>query len=347
MGWETLRGHRPQIEMFRRSLASGRLSHAYLLSGPEGIGKRRFALTLTQALLCRVPREDAVAPCGACVDCRQVLSGGHPDLFVLERAADRDAILIEQMVGTREERGRAGLCYHIHLAPARADRKVAIIDDAHKMNVEAANAFLKTLEEPPPDAVLFLISSQPESLLPTIRSRCQHVRFAPLAAADVAALCTELQWVASPQDAAEIAELAEGSMQMARQLCRPELRRLREELFEALSRPDWRPLQLANRVVETLEELAGSNAEQRVFAVWVLRFCGQFFRLRIRAALEAAGGADGAAPSGVTMQGLERMGRAVERIAESEEHLALFTPIRLCFESLFGDLAAIRQGRAA
>lgn len=353
MSWEQLRGHRQQIELFRRCLASGRLSHAYMFSGPEGIGKRQFALTLTQALLCQTPRSERIEPCGRCADCRQVQSGAHPDLFVLERAADRDAILIEQLVGSREERGRAGLCYHIHLTPVQAERKVAIIDDAHKMNVEAANAFLKTLEEPPADAVLFLISSQPESLLPTIRSRCQHVRFAPLAAEDVAELCLQAGLVASPEEAAEIAELSEGSMQMARQLCRVELRRLRGELFEALSRPGWRPLQLADRVVSTLEELASSNAEQRVFAVWVLRFCGQFFRRSVRAALTTSLGVQAARPGGQagssgppTAQDAERAGRAVERIAECEGHLALFTPLRLCFESLFVDLAAILRENA-
>ena len=117
--------------------------------------------------------------------------GTHPDVHLLARPADKAFIPVELFIGDKEHRMREGLCYDISLKPYSGRRKVAIIDDADYFNKEGANCLLKTLEEPPPKSVLILIGTSEQRQLPTIRSRCQVVRFRPLAESDVAEILVE------------------------------------------------------------------------------------------------------------------------------------------------------------
>ncbi|MBC8115030.1 MAG: DNA polymerase III subunit, partial [Candidatus Saccharimonas sp.] len=189
--WSTLRGHAEQREMFRRAIARGRLSQAYLFVGPDGIGKQQFARRLAQCLLCQSPGEDQLEACGNCPGCRPFLASAHPDFLYVGRPEGKRELPIAAMAGAAERRGQEGLCHDLSIRPLAGSRKVAIIDDADTMTDECANAFLKSLEEPPERAMLFLIASNLDAVLPTIRSRCQLVRFAPLSAADIAELLVE------------------------------------------------------------------------------------------------------------------------------------------------------------
>ena len=164
MTFEQIIGHDRPKDILRRALANDRLAHAYLFEGPEGVGKRLMAVALIRALFCKTG-----TGCGTCPSCRKIDHNNHPDIHLLE--AEGNTIKIEQIRGLQKE-----LAYR----PLEAPRKACIIDTAERMNPAASNALLKTLEEPSADTIIILLSSRPESLLTTIRSRCQRLGFARL-----------------------------------------------------------------------------------------------------------------------------------------------------------------------
>src|SRR5438270_3335729 len=171
MAWFRVRGHTAVVRLFAEAWRRGRLAHAYLFAGPPGVGKRLFADELARALLCENPPAGRLEACDQCPSCLQVAAGTHPDFFVAVKPEDKLEFPIDVM---RE------LCQSLSLKSARGRGKVAIVDDADDLNEESANCFLKTLEEPPPRSVLVLIGSSADRQLPTIVSRCQVIRFAPL-----------------------------------------------------------------------------------------------------------------------------------------------------------------------
>lgn len=164
MTFNQILGHERQKDILRRAVDSDRLAHAYLFEGPEGIGKRLMALALVRVIFCL----DGTG-CGNCNACRKVDHHNHPDLHILE--ADGASIKIEQIRGLQKE-----LSYR----PLEAPKKVCLIDGADKLNPAAGNSLLKTLEEPIGSALLILITSRPEVVLSTIRSRCQRLPFVRL-----------------------------------------------------------------------------------------------------------------------------------------------------------------------
>jgi DNA polymerase-3 subunit delta' len=162
MSFDQILGHEPQKEILSRALASGRIAHAYLFSGPEGIGKRLMATALARAIVCFEQRG-----CGHCQACRKIDHQNHPDLHILE--PDGNSIKIEQVRAFQRK---------LNFKPLEASRKICMIEQPEAMTVGAANALLKTLEEPRGDTLLILLSAQPNRLLETIRSRCQQLPFA-------------------------------------------------------------------------------------------------------------------------------------------------------------------------
>ena len=150
------------------------LAHALLIYGPRGIGKHAFALGLAQALLCETPRADGLA-CGVCPGCRYAIAGAHPDLLRLELLQiDPDTGLLEAVDQIPIDRVRA-LIDFAEITSHRQRAKVAVIAPAERMNAAAANALLKTLEEPPPGTYVILVSEAPGRLAPTVLSRCRRL----------------------------------------------------------------------------------------------------------------------------------------------------------------------------
>ncbi len=185
------------ISSLRAALRRGTLHHAYLFGGPEGVGKARAARILAQAANCEAGspgphgyRED---PCGGCGPCHKIEKGIHPDVTVLaEERAMVKAGRWEAKSGRTPSRDivvdqvRDLVDHGLALRRYEGRRRFVIIDPADAMNAQAQNALLKTLEEPPADTTLVLVASSPDSLLPTIRSRCLRVPFGPIPAGTIA-----------------------------------------------------------------------------------------------------------------------------------------------------------------
>lgn len=340
--------------MFRRAIARGRLGQGYLFVGSPGIGKRTFARRLAQCLFCERHDETELEACGECSACRMMAAGSHPDFFEIGCPEGKREMPVAALVGERDERGRAGLCYQFSLRPSVGQRRIAVIDDAETMNDEGANAFLKTLEEPQPGAVLILIAAQPEGLLPTIRSRCQLVRFSPLTEQDVTELLLENELAEDREAAQAAASVSEGSLDVARRLVDPSVRSLRDILIEELGRQPFEPARAAERLVKSIEPL-GELAIQREATGRLVRFAAGFFRQVAGAVIEP----DGVEPSvasfaqrvlratGDPAEAIERLAGLTERAALVEDQLAVYTSPVLCIEALMYDVVnRLRAGGA-
>lgn len=273
MSWKNVRGHVTQVQMLERAWRRNRLAHAYLFAGPEGVGKKLFARELAKTLLCEGRKPDVFDACDGCPACAQVEAGTHPDYFTAGRPEEKHELPIDVM---RE------LCEKFSLKAARGKGKVVLLDDADDLNEEAANCFLKTLEEPPSGSVLILIGTSPERQLPTIVSRCQVVRFAPLPDEVVADLlrAAEVEAEAVPR----LVRLANGSPGQALALAEPELWEFRRTLLAGLSKAEPESVALAKAWMGFVEEAGKESAAQRRRASLVLKLLIEFLDdvLRVR-----------------------------------------------------------------
>ena len=222
MSFHDIYGHEKKIEIIRNALAQKRVGHAYLFSGIPAVGKKTLAREFVKAFNCE--KEDSLHDsCGECSSCRKIRRGSHPDVFFVE--AQGQYIRIDDI---REMQERA------KCKPLEARRRVFIIDDADKMNVYAANALLKMLEEPSESNVLILITTRLYSLLPTIISRCQHVCFNPLRIETVAKFLVDRIGMDN-QRALLLAGLSGGSLGHAMELNEDDVIAYRAELLQQLS----------------------------------------------------------------------------------------------------------------
>ncbi|OXE35510.1 MAG: DNA polymerase III subunit delta' [Phenylobacterium zucineum] len=211
-----LQGHDEAELAFEDARARGRLHHAWLLTGPEGLGKATFAFRAARRLL-GAPHDPAFGILG--VDprhavSRQVMARAHPDLLVLERVGEDSKP--RRIIPVDEARK---LSEFFSKSPATAPHRVAIIDAADDLNMNAANAVLKTLEEPPPQGVLLLVSHAPGGLLPTIRSRCRRLGFSPLGGPETARFVADRAGV-SVEDSIRLGTMSGGAPGRAWRLAR-------------------------------------------------------------------------------------------------------------------------------
>ncbi|HEY2661958.1 MAG TPA: DNA polymerase III subunit delta' [Caulobacteraceae bacterium] len=275
---------------FLDALARGRLHHAWLLCGPEGVGKATFAYRAARRLMGARP-DPAHGPLGSVFEdivSRQIAARSHPDLMVLERVGEDGKL--RKVIPVDDARR---LPEFFSKAPASSPYRVAIIDAVDDMNANAANALLKTLEEPPERGVLFLVSHAPGGLLPTIRSRCRRLRFDAWSEADAAQFLTD-KTGASDEDALRLAAMARGAPGRALELAGRDaiaLDRVAREILHQLPEADPVPLLsltdsfrgaegalrfelLFERLAEQVHERALAAAEQggapsdRWFSVW-------------------------------------------------------------------------------
>jgi DNA polymerase-3 subunit delta' len=282
VSWQRVRGHDALAQAFQHAWRHGRLAHAYLFAGPPGVGKRLFADELAKALLCEDPPAGRLEACDRCASCLQAAADTHPDLFTVGRPADSLSIPIELI----RELGRS-----LALKAARGRGKVAILDDADSLhdpisNHATANCFLKTLEEPPPGSVLIMIGTNPELQLPTIRSRCQVVRFTPLPA-DVLADLLRAQGVEDAALVERLTRLSGGSLGQALALADPALWEFRRRLLEGITRPRPDSVGLSREWLRFVEEAGKDSAAQRQRAALVLGLLIEFLHDAVRLAVGA------------------------------------------------------------
>jgi DNA polymerase-3 subunit delta' len=222
-----IHGHERVCDFLRAAVGNGRLAHALLFAGPDGIGKRAVALAFAAWIHCTELHgtTGGANACGACASCRQIAAGSHPDVQLVAVASGKKEIGVDRI---RE------LKRFMQLRSMLGKTKVVIIDEAPSLTVAAQNALLKTLEEPPDQSLLILVASNPDALLPTVRSRSQRVRFAPLPVDLVATIVASAAGVDTAA-ARELAVLAEGSPGRALALGRAVVGEGRARLIEALA----------------------------------------------------------------------------------------------------------------
>ncbi|MEE4242828.1 MAG: DNA polymerase III subunit delta' [Desulfopila sp.] len=238
-----LSGQQRAKKLLGRSLASGRIAHAYLFRGPDGVGKKLFGAAMAKALNCRV--DGPSGACGSCLSCRKFDSGNHPDFEV--ESPEKKAIKIERV---------RQLCKSLSYPPYESERRVVVIEDVHTMRAEAANSLLKTLEEPPPGNVLILTGETSKNILATISSRCQIVPFFPLTVEETAEILQKKENLHREQSQL-LARLAEGSPGQALLLHKTDMIETWKKVTSILSEPKYKN----DRYIYTVLQLAGQMAD--------------------------------------------------------------------------------------
>lgn len=239
--------HRP-VRLLKAALASGNLPHAYLFSGPDGVGKNSAAQSLAMALNCRGGQKKQAettgdagvsdtdkavypsAPCGGCRACKKIASASHPDVYRLSPAGSY--LKVDQI---RE------LGQRLSLKSNEARIRVAIIEAAHTLNPEAGNTLLKVLEEPPEKTLFILLARQASELLPTIVSRCRHIRFNPISAESLSAHL-KAHYAVPAAEAEVVARMAGGSISRAAAMTEKGWIAHRRWLIAVLSELDAQPV---------------------------------------------------------------------------------------------------------
>ena len=284
MSFRSIVGQDRAIAALQRALQADRVAHAYLFAGYEGVGKMTTAVEFAKALVCDSESDDA---CDGCPACQKVLHGTHPDVHYVGPEGPGRVIPIKLL---RDRDTGEGLLKDLALTPNEGAHKVALIDDAHTMTggqAEAANCLLKTLEEPPPQSVLILVTPRPDQLPETVVSRCQMIRFAPL---EFGVVEHALEERGVTEDAARLlAQSSGGSLGQALNMAgERELPHARRRLLDVLiGLEESNIIESAAAFSSIVAELAASRAEEagtnvrtesRSMAEWLLDLAVLFYR---------------------------------------------------------------------
>ena len=332
--------------ILRRMLKAGRVPHSLLFAGAEGVGKKQFALELAKAFVCQTPRDfEACDRCAACKradkfsfpkpddkkeEFEKVFFSGHSDIGII--IPYKNSILINSVRELEKE---------ANFRPYEASARIFIIDDAEKLNTakdNAANALLKTLEEPVATSYIFLISSRPDALLPTILSRCQTLRFAPCPAKDIENYLLETKKFA-PDDAEILARLSAGSVGNALDANLEKFREQRDVMLKVLESLLIKP----NRsiLLKTAEEMNDAKHKEKyenfldilqtlIHDIWTLRFGGgEIVNADIKSALERLAEKSDA----------KRLARWLSEIETMRENFAVNLNKKIATDALFMQMA--------
>jgi DNA polymerase-3 subunit delta' len=263
--WQTI-GQDRAVAALQRGLAQGRRAHAYLLVGPSQVGKRTLALELAQALNCEGPEP----PCQECSACRRIADGIHADVQAVGVEEGDGGLHRDISIDQIRDVGRT-----VSLRPFEGRCRVIIIDPADAMSEAAQNAFLKTLEEPPPDVVFVLITSRPQALRATIRSRCQQLDLSPLPLPRLEQALHE-RWEVPPRQAKLLARLSQGRLGWAVSIHQDEeMMRVRHEALMDIRALPERTIQERFAYVS---EVAGRFSRDRTTVLAVLDLWRDWWR---------------------------------------------------------------------
>lgn len=261
MPFSALVGQDRAVASLKRALSQGRLAHAYLFTGPEGVGKRTTALALAQVVNCQGGTLDG---CDACQACRKIRAGLHPDVRVIE--PEGTSLKIDQIRELQAE---------VALKPYEGKRKVFIIDSAERMTEQAGNALLKTLEEPAGETILILVTSNASAVLPTISSRCQEVRFPPIPPGPLAGYLQRERGL-DPKQARLLASFSGGSIGQALRIETVSLLTARDRVveaaFEAIRKGDVAILDFAEASAKERDDLEEAFAHLQGYLRDILVF---------------------------------------------------------------------------
>ena len=288
-------GHSRLTSLLKRSVAGGTLPPSLLFAGPSGVGKRTTAVAVAQVLNCLAP-EDGDA-CGRCAACTRIARGVHPDVLVIE-PSDTGLIRVDPI---RDAIDRAGY------RPFEGKRRVVIVDEADALLPQAQNALLKTLEEPRPSSVFVLVTSRPDVLLPTVRSRCPQLRFRPLAVDDIAAALVARGH--SDAEARAVAASADGSLGRALQASAGDLVEARDVAARVLAQAagERAPARRIDAAKDLLARTGSGGAGDRAQLASHLRAMASLLR---DAAVIAARADDSAGANRDVRPALERLAPA-------------------------------------
>ena len=299
-------------EVLRAAIAKGRLAHAYLFSGPRGVGKTTLARILAMAVGCEAEPEGR--PCGHCAHCRRVQEGSHPDVLEIDAASHNSVDDVREL----KER--------ILLAPVLAPKKVIILDEAHMMSKSAFNALLKTLEEPPEHVLFVFATTEPERMPATIQSRTQHFRFRRLSDEEITKKLREVakeEGLEIEEEALRLlARAAEGAMRDAlvlleRVLTLEKTPVTRAEVERILGLP---PAEAVEGLLAALLEGAVEDALKRAEALFFEGFAPRTLVRELKEALKAR---LVERPSEALVAALLALDEADERLAKDESRLGL------------------------
>jgi DNA polymerase-3 subunit delta' len=204
----TLLGHPEAEATILEALRTGRMHHAWLITGPEGVGKATLAYRFARRLLAGRPAEESLALDPTHPVFRRVAANSHADLLTVERMLNEKTRRMKTQIAVEDVRKITGF---MSLTPAEGGWRVVVVDGAEDLNPASANALLKILEEPPPRAILLLVCAAPGRLLPTIRSRCRRLRLTPLSDEPMSALLAQYLPQIEPDERGRLLTLAEGS----------------------------------------------------------------------------------------------------------------------------------------
>jgi len=221
MGFNEIKGQDRVVKILRQAINRNHIAQAYLFQGPDGVGKKKAAICFAMALNCRTSHDD---PCGSCISCRKIREGIHPDITVVK--PDKGEIKIGVMRDLI-----SGMVYR----PLEAKKRLIIIDEAERLNLSASNAFLKTLEEPPVETVIILISSNPDMLPQTVLSRCQKVSFGIIPIPVITEILINERGY-SRSSAESIASLSGGSIAKALSLSSDEVQQVRRDIVRVITK---------------------------------------------------------------------------------------------------------------
>lgn len=322
MRFDAVIGQERGKELLRRAAEQGRLGHSYLFSGPDGVGKTLMALELAKSLFCRSAGE---RPCGECRDCRMMEHDTHPDLLLVQALEEKRLIGIEQA---------RDMGHFLTIMPVQAERRIAIVREAENLTEEASNSLLKTFEEPASFALLILTTGRLQSLLPTVRSRAQEVRFSPLTPGEIGQVLRSRPDLA-PEEIEFAARFANGSAGRAFAILDADGREVfREVIAPLLSGGQWDVFEMADLVGDWARVAGSKTLEPQRERV------REFLRLLSCAWRDALVSRTGAQPPRPGVGGILRVEEAIwsaRRMVDSN------VTMNLVLQELFDRIAQIQK----